>query len=198
MIGSSVYMVDLDNTCYDLIEGLQRRLMAKFGYVLKREDVRQYSLAGLTGNPVADTDIINALQDPDFFASLRPFPGAAEALARLAEDGDLVFVSGRPPDFRVVSNAALRRDFPGLPIHAVHHTRGKVRMAKQYHSRIAIDDHPGTAVKYANQHVMCYLLRTPYIGEVPRSRYLSVVSSLKEAVDEILSPIMEHRKVEAS
>lgn len=148
-----------------------------------------YNLAGFTGDDAADRAIINCLQDPRFYYNLRPMPGAVEAIRRLAQHGRVVAITSRPLNARIVTKLALARDFGGAIDDAPLFSKSKARECQVLRVRAMIEDHPETAAKIAARRVRCYLLRSPYMGSVKRSRFLRVVGSVAEAVEDLLQPV---------
>lgn len=190
LLREQTYATDLDGTIYDLLGGIISHLRDHHNIHKQREDVTSYNLAGFTGDELADRAIINLFSDPRFYFNLRPMPGAVEAMRRLREHGRIVAVTSRPVNAHIVTKLALARDFGlGVIDERVYFTKAKARECQVLRARAMFEDHPETAQKVAAKGIRTYLLSSPYMGEVRRSRHLRVVSSISEAVADLTAPV---------
>ncbi|HYE78354.1 MAG TPA: hypothetical protein VEI97_10230 [bacterium] len=189
-------MLDADGTIYDLVGGLITRLRNQFAYTLHREDVKKYTLAGLTGRPEIDQYIIDGcLRDAKFYFGLQPFPGVQEGILRLSEVSRLAVITARNPYYLRATQLAVARDFPGVPITCACRPQGKVRAAKDLGVKYAIEDNGNTALELAQANIKTFLVQTSYTFLPKRHRLIRVVSSFSEAVDQILNPNSEKVEV---
>ena len=79
-------LVDMDDTIEMLIEELVKRTNRKYHQNVAAEDVKDWSIApafdGLTKQQILDT-----ADEPDFWRSVKPVPGAAEVLKHFMDEG---------------------------------------------------------------------------------------------------------------
>ena len=84
-------LVDMDDTIEMLIEELVKRTNRKYHQNVAAEDVKDWSIApafdGLTKQQILDT-----ADEPDFWRSVKPVPGAAEALKHFMDEGHEVYI----------------------------------------------------------------------------------------------------------
>lgn len=186
----SLIGLDADGVLYDQVGGILQHVNVTYGLNIRREDIKQYNLAGLTGNEQADRDIIDLLQDPTFYWGLRPFDGVKEALYRLQAAGHtFVVITSRPRKAYTGTRHALERDFPGLAIIDCYTTGKKTRYARSLRVRYMVEDHAPTAEDLAKWRVRTFLMLRSYTGAYRRrGRYLIPVNTMAEVADYILRP----------
>ena len=84
-------LVDMDDTIEMLIEELVKRTNRKYHQHVAVEDVKDWAIApafeGLTKQQILDT-----ADEPDFWRSVKPVPGAAEALKHFMDEGHEVYI----------------------------------------------------------------------------------------------------------
>lgn len=182
------FAVDADGVMYDLLGGMIAHLKARWKYDLKREDVKQYSLAGLTGVPEIDEDIIRQLRTPRFFFGLAPSEGAQEAIRMLADSGIVYVVTARGDHCSSATHAAVSRDFPDA-VSEVVHTPNKARYARSMRIKYAVDDGPHLVRAYVDARIKTWMITSGYTapGDIPHSRrFLRTAPSLLAAARDIL------------
>lgn len=177
--------LDLDGVLYDTVGGLLAYLEERWQIKRTRESIVQYSFANLTGKKEVDSDLIRCLYSPSFYATLKPYPGAIEAVNRLSEVAKLHVITSRPITAQGITFLSVSRDFPNVI--RIHHTKRKARLARALRIRYAVDDHLPTAEEYAEARVRTWVVRHPYTGQIPRNRYLLEAESMADAADQICS-----------
>lgn len=177
--------LDLDGVLYDTIGGLLSYLEERWSIKRTRESVIQYSVAGLTGRKEVDDDLLRQIYTPQFYANLQPYPGAVEAVEKLAGLAQLHVITSRPNTTMGITLVKVNQHFPWVT--QIHHTKRKARLARALRIRYAVDDHLPTAEEYAEARVRTWVVRHPYTGQLPRNRYLLEAESMADAAEQICS-----------
>lgn len=181
--------LDLDGVLYDTVGGLLTYLEERWQITRTRESIVQYSFANLTGKKEVDSDLLRCLYSPSFYSTLKPYPGALEAVHRLSEIAQLHVITSRPITAQGTTFLAVSRDFPNVI--RIHHTKRKARLARALRIRYAVEDHGPTVEEYANARIRTWMVRHPYTGQIPRNRYIHAVSDMTEAAEHIISRSLE-------
>ena len=84
-------LVDMDDTIERLLEELVRRANLKYGQNVAVEDVTDWAIAPAFDG-VSKRQILDAMNDADFWMNVKPVPGAAEALKHFMDEGHEVYI----------------------------------------------------------------------------------------------------------
>lgn len=84
-------LVDMDDTIERLLEELVRRTNLKYGQNVAVEDVTDWAIAPAFDG-VSKRQILDAMNDADFWMNVKPVPGAAEALKHFMDEGHEVYI----------------------------------------------------------------------------------------------------------
>lgn len=181
---------DLDGTLYDFLGGLEKWVYDRTGVQLDLSNLPSPGLDQVSEDPAVLDVVYGALKNANFYLGLRPYPGAADAVARLARQGFLpVAVSSRPRPFVGVSVSALTRDFGVLfDVYRVFHCKwtSKPRRARMERARVAFEDHAATAEAYARAGVRTWLISHSYNDGAVERPSLRRADSIGDAVDQVL------------
>lgn len=183
--------IDLDGVVYDLIGGLSIYLLETHRVKLDPDSVTTYNLAGLTGNPVVDTDILRWLRDPRTYLNLPPYPEAHDGLYALHQAGfHIIALTRRPLNAQNATAFAQARDFPDVFSQTIT-TKYKMRAIRAQRARFAIEDHGDTALEFARNRIWTYLIGRPYNRNVPENRFLRRVSGIDDVARHLMTPLEE-------
>ena len=110
-----VILVDMDDTIEQLLDAWVRAVNLRYGYSVTYDEVQTWDVS--TAFPGLTRDQVYAIpMEPDFWRTVQPIPGAAEALRRLMDAGHEVYIV-TATEFEVVPekmNELLFRYFPFL------------------------------------------------------------------------------------
>ena len=84
-------LVDMDDTIEQLLKAWVGRINEKYGRSVSREDITQWNMTmffpGLTWDQV-----YGVMDEPGFWGTVEPMPGAAEALQHFMQEGHEVYI----------------------------------------------------------------------------------------------------------
>ena len=84
-------LVDMDDTIERLLAELVRRTNRKYNQQVAVEDVTDWDMAPAFEG-VTKRQILDRMYEPDFWKSVEPVPGAAEALKHFMDEGHEVYI----------------------------------------------------------------------------------------------------------
>ncbi len=108
-------LVDMDDTIEFLLQELVKRTNRKYHQNVSAEDVKDWAIApafeGLTKQQILET-----ADEPGFWRSVKPVPGAAEALKHFMDEGHEVYIvtASEMKDLKDKMQDLLFRCFPFL------------------------------------------------------------------------------------
>ena len=183
-----VIAVDLDGVVYDFVGRLLDHLRYNHNIILRREDIRSFNVASLTGIQKVDLDLVAQIKNPEFYLKLQPLPRAYEMLLQLQQYGDLVAISNRPNVVLQATYLTCVRDFEwdasstGSVFRYIHvgSRTPKHKNARACGAAWAIDDNPEIAMDYAKHRVCCFLVGQRQLQQP--SRYIKRVGDLSDVV----------------
>lgn len=155
-----VVAVDMDDVLCEYARGFLAWHNETHGTVTALANLHSFQMAGVLGCSEAELATrIDAFARSATYAALEPVPGAADALAALRRDWDVVVVTARHPSTAPVTEAWLMRHLGHAP-RVVYCGGGgdKGAVCQQEGAVALIDDGPHNLVR-ASQHVrLCLLL----------------------------------------
>lgn len=84
-------LVDLDDTIEQLLKALVERANERFGRNASVDDVTDWSIVCAFPG-ITKQQILDFMRDADFWDTVEPVPGAAEALKHLMDEGHQVYI----------------------------------------------------------------------------------------------------------
>lgn len=145
-----VIAVDIDDVLFPFVDGIAGYHNTLKGTQLTVADFYTYNFSDVWGTSHEETEaIVSGFLGADNL-ELRPIEGAADALARLSQDFDVVLVTARNQVFEDETVGWLRRHLPDLFRHVVfagnphdgRPYRPKGIICRELEARLLIDDHP--------------------------------------------------------
>jgi len=113
-------LVDMDDTIENLTEAWVSWANRRYGTAVSADDIRSWDPSEAFPG-VSHEQIYAILQEEALYATLKPLPGAVEALRSLVEAGHRVYILTNT-DYRVIrakTEAVLLRYFPFIPMDRV-------------------------------------------------------------------------------
>lgn len=179
--------LDADGVLYDFVGGMLRYLETRWGVGLHRSEIKTPVVTQWTARPMVNADLGVHARSPGLFGDLETISGTPDAVARLCKVAHVHLITARPISTRGATAASVARWFPGIS--DIHHTRNKAQIAKKLRVKYAVEDHIPTALEYVNSKVKVWVVRYPFTGPIPRSRFISDVDTPVEAIDDIIQKI---------
>ena len=113
-------LVDMDDTLENLTEAWVSWANRRYGTAVKVDDIRSWDPSEAFPG-VSHDQIYAILQEEALYRTLKPLPGAVEALKSLVDAGHRVYILSNT-DYRVIrakTEAVLLRYFPFIPMERV-------------------------------------------------------------------------------
>lgn len=145
-----VIAVDIDDVLFPFVDGVADYHNSLRGTTLSADDFFTYNFSQVWGiSPEEADDIISSFLGSENL-ELRPVKGAAEALAQLGRDFDIVLVTARNEIFEKETVQWLRRHLSDLFRHVIfagnphdgRPYRAKGVICRELGAQLLIDDHP--------------------------------------------------------
>lgn len=163
-----MFALDLDGTLVHVEPLFVRALEARLGRSLAGRDPSVYEHFGISPlipeeeRPAFLRAWEEVLRDPAVYAQAQPYPGAVEVASWLHRRGMLRgYVTSRPSVLEAVTREWLARwELPQAPL--VHDGGDRLRALLRLGAQALVEDHPGHALRAAEEGYLAFLLDRPY------------------------------------
>jgi uncharacterized HAD superfamily protein len=157
---------DVDGVTVDVVTPFLRILRDEHGYDFTPDDIEDFELSGALGVP---GEVIQAavdrIIDQPLESGVRPYPGAARVLTRLADETGLLFVTARRDS--EATRKWLLELLPGIDparvaVAATGDPMKKLEPLRRNGRTVFFDDHPETCRQLYKAGVAAYIFDQPW------------------------------------
>lgn len=178
-----LFVIGLNGVLYDSVGRVLEYLRHRWNYIVPRDSVTTTNLATFTGVKEIDIDLIKQLKNPDFYQDMKPFDHAWEALTILSKYGNIVSITRRPANTRMITRICATRDF-GPYIKEIYHQKNGPKAARALKASLVVEDNPDVAEQYASGRIVTFCPIQSYSKPLTTTRFLKPCLDLLQVAKE--------------
>lgn len=178
-----LFVIGLHGVLYDSVGRVLDYLRHRWNYVMPRESVTTTNMAAFTGIKEIDVDLLKQLNNPDFYQEMKPFDYSWEALNILSKYGNIITITRRPANTRMITRICATRDF-GPFIKDIYHQKNGPKAARALKASLVVEDNPEVAEQYASGRIVTFCPIHSYYKPVSTSRFLKPCRDILQVAKE--------------